>query len=135
MLALGIWSCGSLKKHKEETKEEKEFFSNSNTEINYQLDKFSIEPVDLQRPILVGGKEYHNTKIVVEKEVGKIDQVENTGEKSKNENLLQDKEKDNTWLIIGIVGLGFLFLLFVFIISLVVIYYILSKKISLIPKV
>ena len=94
LLALGIWSCGSLKKHKEETKEEKESFSNSNTEVNYQLDKFSLEPVDLQRPILVGGKEYHNTKIVVEKEVGKIDQVENTGEKSKNENLRQDKEKD-----------------------------------------
>ena len=63
LLALGIWSCGSVKKSSNETE------INSETEKNTEIDatkfsnNFSIEPVDLDRPILIGGKEFHNAKI------------------------------------------------------------------------
>ena len=63
LLALGIWSCGSVKKSSTETDLKTESENNTEIDATKFSNNFSIEPVDLDRPILIGGKEFHNAKI------------------------------------------------------------------------
>ena len=63
LLALGIWSCGSVKKSSTETDLKTKSEKNTETDATKFSNNFSIEPVDLDRPILIGGKEFHNAKI------------------------------------------------------------------------
>lgn len=130
-ISLFVFGCGSLQKTKEEKKETTETNSNTITELNYERDSFTLEPIDLQRPILVGGKEYHNTIIKVEKEVGKETKNEEKKEVKEVQEKSKDVERDNTKLILGIFGIGFFFLFIIFIVGL----YFLSKKISSVTKI
>jgi len=57
-----LTSCGNLKKTNTETNTK----TDSNSVVNIDATKFSngwsLEPVNLEKPILIGGKEYYNTK-------------------------------------------------------------------------
>lgn len=127
-ISLFMFSCGSLKKTKESTNEKTESNSSTNTELNYERNKFTLEPVDLDRPILVGGKEYHNTKIVIEKENGKEVKQEEKKEVAEKQEEKKDVERDNTWLIIGVSALILLFLFGVFIVLIIFGYLYLKTK-------
>ncbi|AIX11874.1 hypothetical protein [Flavobacterium phage V157] len=110
-----IVSCGSRKVETSINSTEKETETNS----NYKFDKLSLEPVDIQKPIIVQGKEYYNTKVIRHYEEGeKI-------EKAKTEETEKDKktERDNTMLFIGIAligAFGFLFMLVILVIGLII---------------
>ena len=99
LLALGIWSCGSVKKSSNETE------INSETEKNTEIDatkfsnNFSIEPVDLDRPILIGGKEFHNAKITNNYTKEIIKEKSNEVNKSDLKQDIQTKEKDYSEVI------------------------------------
>ena len=99
MLALGIWSCGSVKKSSNETE------INSETEKNTEIDatkfsnNFSIEPVDLDRPILIGGKEFHNAKITNNYTKEIIKEKSNEVNKSDLKQDFDTKEKDYSEVI------------------------------------
>ena len=99
LLALGIWSCGSVKKSSNETE------INSETEKNTEIDatkfsnNFSIEPVDLDRPILIGGKEFHNAKITNNYTKEIIKEKRNEVNKSDLKQDIQTKEKDYSEVI------------------------------------
>ena len=91
LLAMGIWSCASLKKSSTET--------DISTEIKTDATKFSnsftLEPVDLSKPILLGKDTIYNTRVIYNnsKEVIK---------ETKKEDLKQDievKEKDYSEVI------------------------------------
>lgn len=99
LLALGIWSCGSVKKSSNETE------INSETEKNTEIDatkfsnNFSIEPVDLDRPILIGGKEFHNAKITNNYTKEIIKEKSNEVNKSDLKQDFDTKEKDYSEVI------------------------------------
>ena len=98
-LALGIWSCGSVKKSSNETE------INSETEKNTEIDatkfsnNFSIEPVDLDRPILIGGKEFHNAKITNNYTKEIIKEKSNEVNKADLKQDIKVKEKDYSEVI------------------------------------
>ena len=98
-LTLALWSCGSVKKSSTETE------INSETEKNTEIDatkfsnNFSIEPVDLDRPILIGGKEFHNAKITNNYTKEIIKEKSNEVNKSDLKQDIQTKEKDYSEVI------------------------------------
>ena len=98
-LTLGIWSCGSVKKSSNETDLKTE--SEKNTEINATKfsNNFSIEPVDLDRPILIGGKEFHNAKITNNYTKEIIKEKSNEVNKSDLKQDIDTKEKDYSAVI------------------------------------
>ena len=91
MLALGIWSCGSVKKSSNET----EISTEIKTDATKFSNSFTLEPVDLNKPILLGKDTIYNTRVIYNnsKEVIK---------ETKKEDLKQDikvKEKDYSEVI------------------------------------
>ena len=91
LLALGIWSCGSVKKSSTET----EISTENKTDATKFSNSFTLEPVDLNKPILLGKDTIYNTRVIYNnsKEVIK---------ETKKEDLKQDievKEKDYSQVI------------------------------------
>lgn len=124
-------SCGAIKKHKESTEVETETNTNTEVKLDYQKDSFTLEPVDLTRPIFVGGKEYHNTIIRYEKEKGTEETTQKIEEKAEVKQEIKEKETDNTKLILGVFGIGFLFL---FLIIIFIVIYFSNQIKSIIPR-
>ena len=122
-LTLALWSCGSVKKSSTETE------INSETEKNTEIDatkfsnNFSIEPVDLDRPILIGGKEFHNAKItnnytkkiIKEKstEVNKSDLKQDFDTKEKDYSEVIETLANRFILLIGILFVLYLILSYI----------------------
>ena len=125
--ALALIGCGSLKKNIDKEETETEVKTESNITLDYEKNSFTLEPVNLDRPILVGGKEYYNTKLIYQKESGKETKQENTEVKQETEKSNKEVERDNTSLFLGI---GFIISLFLFLVVIVILWYI-NKKLSL----
>ena len=76
-ILLLLTSCGAVKKNKEQTSIEDK--STITTDITRFSDTFTLEPVDLSKPILLGKDTVYNTKIVYNntKEVVKEKEAKN----------------------------------------------------------
>lgn len=115
--------CGSLKKDKSitETSKDNDIKTKSDVNLNYQFDKLSLEPYNPERPMLVNGKEYNNTKIIHHYEQGEKTEKTETEDKSKSEEFTKDKtvERDNTMLFV-VLGLGALFMILGFFLILII---------------
>jgi hypothetical protein len=59
-LILTFFSCGSVKKSSEET----EIKSETETDITKFSNSFTLEPVDLDKPILLGKDTIYNTRVI-----------------------------------------------------------------------
>jgi len=127
LTAISLFSCGTLKKNIDKEETETEVKTESNITLDYEKNSFTLEPVNLERPILVGGKEYYNTKVIYQKESGKETKQENTEVKQETETLKKEVERDNTTLFLGIAGVICFFL---FLIVLVILWYI-NKKLTI----
>ena len=119
-LTLGIWSCGSVKKSSTET----EISTEIKTDATKFSNSFTLEPVDLNKPILLGKDTIYNTRVIYNnsKEVIK---------ETKKEDLKQDievKEKDYSEVIEKLANRFILLIGILF-----VIYFILSYIKSKIP--
>ena len=99
LLALGIWSCGSVKKSSTETDLKTESEKNTEIDATKFSNNFSIEPVDLEKPILIGGKEYHNAKITNNYTKEIIKEKSNEVNKSDLKQDIDTKEKDYSEVI------------------------------------
>ena len=99
LLALGIWSCGSVKKSSTETDLKTESEKNTEIDATKFSNNFSIEPVDLDRPILIGGKEFHNAKITNNYTKEIIKEKSNEVNKSDLKQDIDTKEKDYSQVI------------------------------------
>ena len=99
LLALGIWSCGSVKKSSTETDLKTESEKNTEIDATKFSNNFSIEPVDLDRPILIGGKEFHNAKITNNYTKEIIKEKINEVNKADLKQDIQTKEKDYSEVI------------------------------------
>lgn len=128
LLASAIWSCGSIKKHKEssETEQKEEFNSGSNKAKWSNSSNYSLEPVDLSKPIVFtngkGEKQvFENTKVVYNNThtIERIKDTISANKDLKQESNKKEKVTDNTILILGII-LGSIFLVFLFLFLLIV---------------
>ena len=99
LLASTIWSCGSVKKSSTETDLKTESEKNTEIDATKFSNNFSIEPVDLDRPILIGGKEYHNAKITNNYTKEIIKEKSNEVNKSDLKQDIDTKEKDYSQVI------------------------------------
>lgn len=99
IIPIFLIGCANLKKTNTET----EVKTDSNSVVNIDATKFSkgwtLEPMDLDKPILIGGREYYNTKATFTNSTERIIYKDST---SKQINLKQEvdtKEKDYSQLI------------------------------------
>jgi hypothetical protein len=126
-LTLGICSCGSIKKHKEntETEQKENINAGSNTNRWTNSSNYNLEPVDLSKPIKFTNSKgetelFENTKVVYNnthtREIIK-DTISSKKEFNQETNK-KDKETDNTMLFLGL-GLGGLFLILLFFFALI----------------
>ena len=95
LLASGIWSCSSVKKSSTETDLKTESEKNTEIDATKFSNSFTLEPINLDKPILLGKDTIYNTRVIYNnsKEVIK---------ETKKEDLKQDfdtKEKDYSEVI------------------------------------
>ena len=112
ILSFFVISCGSVKKASTETDLKTESEKNTEIDATKFSNNFSIEPVDLDRPILIGGKEFHNAKItnnytkeiIKEKsnEVNKVDLKQDIETKEKDYSEVIEKLANRFIFLIGI---------------------------------
>lgn len=140
---LFLTSCGSIKKDKSSVSSKSEstedINSSSNTNRLTYSKNYTLEPADLKQPMLWNNNgridTLWNTR-VIENNTTIREKIKDTTSVNKNEKQAlrveeKHKETDNTWLILGVVGIVFLF--FFMVIIFVVFYF--SKQISGISKI
>lgn len=104
LLALGIWSCGSVKKSSTET----EISTEIKTDATKFSNSFTLEPVDLNKPILLGKDTIYNTRVIynnskeVIKETKKEDLKQDIDTKEKDYSEVIEKLANRFILLIGI---------------------------------
>jgi len=86
ILLLILTSCGAVKKNKEQTSIEDK--STITTDITRFSNTFTLEPVDLSKPILLGKDTVYNTKVVYNNTKEIVKEKEN-----KNINVEQQKKE------------------------------------------
>ena len=99
ILSFFVFSCGSVKKSSTETDLKTESEKNTEIDATKFSNNFSIEPVDLDRPILIGGKEFHNAKITNNYTKEIIKEKSNEVNKSDLKQDIETKEKDYSEVI------------------------------------
>ena len=123
-------SCATLKKTNTET----EIKTDSNSVVNIDATKFSegwsLEPINLEKPILIGGKEYFNTKATFTNSTERIIYKDSTSKKSDLKQEVKEKEKDYTKLIESLTTKLFWLLIIMFVIVIIMNY--IKKKVPLI---
>ena len=122
-------SCATLKKTNTET----EIKTDSNSVVNIDATKFSdgwsLEPINLDKPILIGGKEYYNTKATFTNTTERIIYKDSTSKKTDLKKEVKEKEKDYTQLIESVTTKLFWLLIIMFVIVMVANY--LKRKATL----
>lgn len=99
VIAFLLVSCGSVKKSSTETDLKTESEKNTEIDATKFSNSFSIEPVDLDRPILIGGKEFHNAKITNNYTKEIIKEKSNEVNKADLKQDIQTKDKDYSKVI------------------------------------
>ena len=121
--------CATVKKTNTET----ELKTDSTSSVNIYATKFSegwsLEPINLDKPILIGGKEYFNTKATFTNTTERIIYKDSTSKKSDLKQEVKEKEKDYTQLIKSLTTKLFLLLIIMFVIVMILNY--LKRKATL----
>jgi len=131
IFSFGLISCGSVDKFKQskDTKIDSTSQSNSSSNLNRWIDsdKYTLEPADLTQPMRFVNskgevKEYFNTKIVHQKEIIHESKKDTLAKKIELKKEVEEEKKevhrDNTMLILVVVGIvfGFLFIIIIFVV-------------------
>ena len=98
-LALGIWSCGSVKKSSTETDLKTESEKNTEIDATKFSNNFTLEPVDLNKPILLGKDTIYNTRVIYNNSKEVIKEKSNEVNKSDLKQDIDTKEKDYSAVI------------------------------------
>jgi len=120
LLSLFLTSCANLKKTKTET----ELKTDSSSVVNIDATKFSegwsLEPVDLEKPILINGKEYFNTKATFTNTTERIIYKDSTSKKTDLKQEVATKDKDYSVLIESIANKLFWLVIIVVVLFIIV---------------
>lgn len=114
--------CATVKKSNTETEIKKDSTSIVKIDASKFSESYTIEPVNLDKPILINGKEYLNTKIVYNNSKERIIYKDSTSNKSNLKQEINEKEKDYSELIKSVTNKIFLLILIIFIIISIVNY-------------
>ena len=99
MLTSGIWSCGSVKKSSNET--DLKTKSEKNTEIDATKfsNSFTLEPINLDKPILLGKDTIYNTRVIYNNSKEVIKEKSNEVNKADLKQDIDTNEKDYSAVI------------------------------------
>ena len=98
-LALGIWSCGSVKKLSTETDLKTESEKNTEIDATKFSNSFTLEPINLDKPILLGKDTIYNTRVIYNNSKEVIKEKSNEVNKADLKQDIQTKEKDYSEVI------------------------------------
>ncbi len=99
LLALGIWSCGSVKKSSTETEISTVDYKDTSTEAIKYSKGFTLEPINLDKPILLGKDTIYNTRVIYNNSKEIIKEKSNEVNKSDLKQDIEKKEKDYSVVI------------------------------------
>jgi len=130
ILTANLIGCATVKKTNTETEIKTDSEKNTTIDISKFSNSFTLEPMDLEKPILLGKDTIYNTRVIYNntKEI-----VKEKSDEKKTVDLKQDKtekEKDYTKVIESVTTKLFLLLIIMFVIVMVVNY--LKRKVPLI---
>ena len=98
-LTLALWSCGSVKKSSTETDLSTEDKKNTEIDATKFSNSFTLEPVDLDKPILLGKDTIYNTRVIYNNSKEVIKEKSNEVNKSDLKQDIETKEKDYSEVI------------------------------------
>jgi hypothetical protein len=125
-----IISCATLKKSNTDTEIKKNESSVSTIEATKFSNSFTLEPVNLDKPILIGKDTIYNTRVIYnnsKETIVKKDTIVKTIDLRQE---VKEKEKDYTKLIESLTTKLFLILIIMFVIVIIMNY--IKKKVPLI---
>ena len=99
LLALGIWSCSSVKKSSTETDLKTESEKNTEIDATKFSNSFTLEPINLDKPILLGKDTIYNTRVIYNNSKEVIKEKSNEVNKSDLKQDIDTKEKDYSEVI------------------------------------
>jgi len=119
IIPLFLISCATVKKSNTETEIKTDSTSITNLDASRFSQSYILEPVNLEKPILIGGKEYFNTKATFTNSTERIIYKDSTSKKVDLKQDIKEKEKDYTEIIESVTNkLFILFLLFLIVLYL-----------------
>jgi hypothetical protein len=112
--------CGSVKKTNEETEIKVEDKTETTTDFSRFSSSFTLEPVNLDRPILIGKDTIYNTRVIYNNSKETIKEVEKKDIKADLKQEVNTKEKDYSQTIETLANRFLLLILILFVINIVV---------------
>ena len=112
LLVSGTWSCGSVKKTQTETEDKTE----TTTDLTRFSNSYTLEPVNLDKPILIGKDTVYNTRVIYNNSKETIKEVEKKDVKEE----LATKEKDYSELINSLANKLLIFIGIIFVVYTIV---------------
>ena len=129
IIPLFLIGCATVKKTNTET----ELKTDSSSSVNIDATKFSegftLEPINLEKPILIGGKEHYNTRVIYNNSKETIKYRDTTQVKSVLKQEVKTKDKDYSVVIESIANKLFWLLIIMFVIVMILNY--LKRKATL----
>ena len=98
-LTLALWSCGSVKKSSTETDLKTESEKNTEIDATKFSNSFTLEPINLDKPILLGKDTIYNTRVIYNNSKEVIKEKSNEVNKSDLKQDIDTKEKDYSEVI------------------------------------
>ena len=99
LIAIILSSCGSVKKSSTETEIKTESEKNTKIDATKFSNSFTLEPVDLTKPILIGKDTIYNTRVIYNNSKEVIKEKSNELNKSDLKQDIETKEKDYSEVI------------------------------------
>ena len=99
LLTSGIWSCGSVKKSSTETDLKTESEKNTEIDATKFSNSFTLEPINLDKPILLGKDTIYNTRVIYNNSKEVIKEKSNEVNKADLKTDIEIKDKDYSVVI------------------------------------
>lgn len=99
LTAILLTSCGSVKKSSTETDLKTESEKNTEIDATKFSNSFTLEPVDLNKPILLGKDTIYNTRVIYNNSKEVIKEKSNEVNKADLKQDIQTKDKDYSQVI------------------------------------
>lgn len=99
LTAILLMGCGSVKKSSTETEVKTESEKNTEIDATKFSNSFTLEPVDLNKPILLGKDTIYNTRVIYNNSKEVIKEKSNEVNKSDLKQDIETKDKDYSVVI------------------------------------
>jgi hypothetical protein len=129
LISFSFISCANLKKTNTETNLKTDSISSVNFDATKFSNGFTLEPINIEKPILIGGKEHYNTRVIYNNSKETIKYRDTTRVKTDLKQYVRTKDKDYSVMIESIANK--LFWLIIIILVLFIIVGFIKKRLSI----